>query len=91
VNDPNNVDPPVIIAHSELLSESYLFDTFKGFKSPRLYRMFATFVPDPPHIHDGGVHRLRLEGPYVITQPPTDVLYFQDFDTIISRTIGGMS
>ncbi|ELU13744.1 hypothetical protein CAPTEDRAFT_190329 [Capitella teleta] len=91
VNDPNNNGiPPVIISHSEMLAQSYLYDTFKGFKSPRLYRMFASFVPDPPHIHDGGVHRLRLEGPYVITEPPTDLLHFQDADEILSRTIGGL-
>ncbi|ELT95023.1 hypothetical protein CAPTEDRAFT_217011 [Capitella teleta] len=89
VNDPmNNGVPPVIISHSEMLAASYQYDTFKGFKGPRLYRMFASFVPDPPHIHDGGVHRLRLEGPYIITEPPTDLLHFSDPTQLLTRTIG---
>ena len=90
MDDPyNNGNPPVIIANADLLEQAYLYDTFKGFKSPRVSRMFGTFLPDPPHIHDGGVDRLRFEGPYIITHPPTDDLLFPTVDTVPTRNIDG--
>ena len=85
----SNKDEIKIYAHENLLMEGQRFDTFKTFKMPRLFRQYATYVPEPWHISDGGSNRLSLTGPYQMEYPPTDLLTFPSGQRSVFMNIAG--
>jgi hypothetical protein len=74
--------------NERLLVEVELFDTFKTFKFPRIYRMYGIFIPDPWHLHDEGAKRILIQpaapGPFVPT-----LLSFPTPNTVLSKNIVG--